>query len=103
MSRQNYLKVSGIILDTCPEHGVWFDCDELRRVADFLQAGGVTRAQKVESAEAVAEKRHAQAMGRLERGMPSEKPSLWLGGINEVPSYSVTEFIGDVFDQLFKG
>lgn len=102
MSRQNYLKVSGIILDTCPEHGVWFDREELRRVADFLQAGGTLRAQKVESAEAVAEKRHAEAMGRLERGTPREMRSTWPSGIQDMPSYTVTEFMIDVFRELWQ-
>jgi Zn-finger nucleic acid-binding protein len=48
MSRQNYAKRSGVIVDVCRAHGVWFDKDELRRVVEFVLGGGLDRVRQAE-------------------------------------------------------
>lgn len=40
MNRVNFARCSGVIVDVCKEHGTWFDADELRRIVEFIQAGG---------------------------------------------------------------
>jgi Zn-finger nucleic acid-binding protein len=45
MNRLNYGRISGVIVDVCKEDGVWFDQNELRRVVDFIQAGGLEKAR----------------------------------------------------------
>jgi hypothetical protein len=40
MNRQNFLKRSGVIVDTCLHHGTWFDDDEARRAGEYVAAGG---------------------------------------------------------------
>ncbi len=40
MQRRNYRKRSGIIIDTCPQHGTWLDADELEQIAGFILSGG---------------------------------------------------------------
>ncbi|MDH3588575.1 MAG: zf-TFIIB domain-containing protein [Gammaproteobacteria bacterium] len=35
MHRRNYAKRSGIILDVCAAHGIWFDANELARVCSY--------------------------------------------------------------------
>ncbi|HJZ92204.1 MAG TPA: zinc ribbon domain-containing protein [Gemmataceae bacterium] len=40
MNRRNYGQDSGVILDMCKEHGLWFDADELARVLAWVRAGG---------------------------------------------------------------
>jgi Zn-finger nucleic acid-binding protein len=40
MARRNYRKKSGVIIDTCSEHGVWLDADELEQIAGFILRGG---------------------------------------------------------------
>jgi len=42
MSRRNYRKSSGVILDVCNDHGTWLDADELEQIAGFLLSGGAT-------------------------------------------------------------
>jgi Zn-finger nucleic acid-binding protein len=42
MRRFVYAGDSGIHLDLCGRHGIWFDRDELRRVVRFIQSGGLT-------------------------------------------------------------
>jgi Zn-finger nucleic acid-binding protein len=39
MARRNYRKKSGIIIDTCSEHGIWLDADELEQIAGFILSG----------------------------------------------------------------
>ncbi|MBO0700641.1 MAG: zf-TFIIB domain-containing protein [Zavarzinella sp.] len=40
MVRRNYAHESGVIIDLCRFHGVWFDADELARILVWLRAGG---------------------------------------------------------------
>jgi Zn-finger nucleic acid-binding protein len=48
MNRFNFAHRSGVIIDKCKDHGVWFDRDELQRVVDFLHAGGMDFARQRE-------------------------------------------------------
>ena len=52
MNRLNFARTSGIIVDVCGSHGTWFDADELRRVVEFVAAGGLEAARARELAEA---------------------------------------------------
>jgi Zn-finger nucleic acid-binding protein len=54
MNRQNYGRKSGVILDLCGAHGIWFDLDELPRVLAWIQGGGEARAGQLEAEEARA-------------------------------------------------
>jgi Zn-finger nucleic acid-binding protein len=51
MNRQNYGRKSGVILDICGAHGIWFDLDELPRVLAWIQGGGEERAGQLEAEE----------------------------------------------------
>jgi Zn-finger nucleic acid-binding protein len=48
MNRTNFGKRSGVIIDVCKPHGVWFDCDELGQVIDFIMRGGLDEARRRE-------------------------------------------------------
>lgn len=48
MSRKNFGRISGVIVDVCPPHGTWFDSEELRRVVEFVQQGGLVKARQLE-------------------------------------------------------
>ncbi|MGE3803614.1 MAG: zf-TFIIB domain-containing protein, partial [Gemmataceae bacterium] len=43
MSRQHYAGASGVIIDVCRPHGVWFDGQELAAILDWLRSGGQPR------------------------------------------------------------
>lgn len=45
MNRQNYARISGVVLDICKEDGLWFDRDELRQVLAFIEGGGLVRSR----------------------------------------------------------
>lgn len=59
MNRLNYARRSGVVLDVCKAHGIWFDEDELRRVLAFVAAGGLDRSRELELEELKAAKRLA--------------------------------------------
>jgi Zn-finger nucleic acid-binding protein/ribosomal protein L40E len=41
MSRKNFGKRSGVIVDWCSKDGTWLDADELERIAAFIMKGGL--------------------------------------------------------------
>ena len=43
MHRFHYGGISGVYLDICRDHGLWFDARELRRVVEFVQSGGLAQ------------------------------------------------------------
>lgn len=45
MHRRNYGRRSGVILDLCGRHGVWFEHEELSRVLEWVRRGGATEAE----------------------------------------------------------
>src|SRR3954469_19746450 len=48
MNRSNFAHSSGVIVDLCKEHGVWFDAGELSNIVEFIEKGGLTRAREKE-------------------------------------------------------
>lgn len=48
MNRSNFARSSGVIIDLCKEHGVWFDADELPKIIDFIDKGGLARSREKE-------------------------------------------------------
>jgi Zn-finger nucleic acid-binding protein len=51
MNRINFAHCSNVIVDVCKPHGTWFDKDELRRVIEFIRAGGFEEARQREIRE----------------------------------------------------
>jgi Zn-finger nucleic acid-binding protein len=59
MNRRNYGRRSGVIVDVCTEHGVWFDFGELSRILAWIRDGGLAHAQQQELANAKEQSRRA--------------------------------------------
>lgn len=55
MNRQNFGRSSGIIVDICKEHGVYFDAHELTAILEFVASGGMAKSRERELEEAKAE------------------------------------------------
>ncbi|PIR15028.1 MAG: hypothetical protein COV48_16655 [Elusimicrobia bacterium CG11_big_fil_rev_8_21_14_0_20_64_6] len=69
MNRFNFANCSGVILDSCKPHGVWFDPDELRRIVEFIRGGGMDLARAKERWTLELERRRLkQAAAEPERG-----------------------------------
>jgi Zn-finger nucleic acid-binding protein len=48
MNRNNFARSSGIIIDLCKQHGVWFDAEELPKIIEFIRKGGMEHARQRE-------------------------------------------------------
>ncbi len=95
MNRKNYGGVSGVIVDVCKRHGVWFDLGELPRVLAFVDAGGLERArQRVE--EEAAERKHAAAAAAA--AAEAMHPRVSQGASAHIDAgFSITELLADLF------
>lgn len=69
MTRQQYAHGSGVVIDICRQHGIWFDADELQQTLAWIARGGsriknarVLRGdrKKEVSPEPVTPRRHAE-------------------------------------------
>lgn len=56
MNRSNFAKASGIIIDICKKHGVWFDAGELPSIIEFIQKGGMEIARQRERSDLEAQR-----------------------------------------------
>jgi Zn-finger nucleic acid-binding protein len=92
MNRRNYGRKSGVIVDACHDHGVWFDATELERILRWIRDGGERRVAALEEEEARAKRRQAETALPV-RGVPPEPwPSGearsprggWLGHLAEI-------------------
>jgi Zn-finger nucleic acid-binding protein len=64
MNRVNFAHCSGVIIDVCKRHGVWFDRDELSRIVEFIRSGGLEVSRTKEKAALEEERRQLQ-QGRI--------------------------------------
>lgn len=83
MNRQNYGKRSGVVVDVCRDHGIWFDDRELTRVLEFVRSGGLERTRKLEAEELREERRRLESMKTLSGAGSSS--SAWLSLDSESP------------------
>jgi Zn-finger nucleic acid-binding protein len=57
MNRINFARCSGVIVDICKGHGIWFDRDELSRIVEFIRDGGLEASRERDKAELREEQR----------------------------------------------
>ena len=64
MSRRNFGRSSGVLIDLCRGHGVWLDHRELERILEFVRAGGLAKARRneVERLKLEAERAKSQTL-----------------------------------------
>jgi Zn-finger nucleic acid-binding protein len=73
MNRKNFGESSGIVVDVCTRHGVWFEDGELPRVLAFVQAGGLERARLRRESEEKRVERERRIAEALSRPLPVQK------------------------------
>jgi Zn-finger nucleic acid-binding protein len=59
MTKKNFGRISGVIIDECGRHGVWLDAGELEHIRQFVADGGLDRTQDV------AIEKNAEALRQL--------------------------------------
>lgn len=62
MNRVMFAHCSGVVVDVCNLHGTWFDKDELRRIVEFIRAGGLDAARADEIEELERKRRELKAV-----------------------------------------
>jgi Zn-finger nucleic acid-binding protein len=98
MNRQNYGRKSGVILDVCRAHGIWFDADELPRVLAWIRDGGEMRAGQLAAEEAQDQARRR----RLEQESAREPIGGWgRAEIDPEPFHELLDLVGEGLGRLF--
>jgi len=62
MNRRNYGPGSGVVVDMCRSHGVWFDAEELPAILDWIRRGGPAQTEQERTAERLRTDRYRQAL-----------------------------------------
>jgi Zn-finger nucleic acid-binding protein len=73
MNRKIFGRSSGVVVDVCKEDGIWFDSGELTSVLEFIERGGLERAQLREIEEREEELRKARVRESI-RSAPMGNP-----------------------------
>lgn len=90
MNRRNFGERSGIIVDVCRAHGIWFDHDELPRVLSFVAQGGLddmTRRELEREREHLREQREALVQAFAHPATQQERPdpnTRWLERVLDI-------------------
>jgi Zn-finger nucleic acid-binding protein len=96
MNRNNFARSSGVIVDICKQHGVWFDAEELPGIIEFIRRGGLDRQREKEKLELKEQRRNLIEQQR--------KFALQDSRFNQSPQQSapstiaVREFVRFLFD-----
>jgi Zn-finger nucleic acid-binding protein len=91
MNRKNFGAVSGVLVDVCKPHGIWFDSGELGRVMKFVMQGGLARARRRETEEQIREARERRSQATVLSG---------LHDATDAPARS--DWAGELFRALFR-
>jgi len=86
MNRVNFAHCSHVVVNVCSKDGTWFDRDELRRIVEFIQAGGLMKERAQEIADLERERQavegHAVPSGGFGSAYsPGGNYGLWKIGI----------------------
>jgi Zn-finger nucleic acid-binding protein len=100
MNRVNFARISGVIVDSCREHGIWFDPGELEKIMEFIALGGLQKARQAETERLKAEERIARIRTGTMTGSEPYAPR-YPGGLEEPASIltfpEVITWIGELF------
>ena len=67
MNRRNYAQASGIVVDVCSKHGIWFDIHELDEVLQYIRSGQLLQQQQKAARKAKQEVTKAKAKIQAEK------------------------------------
>jgi Zn-finger nucleic acid-binding protein len=98
MNRNNFARSSGVIIDICKAHGVWFDAEELPRIVEFIHAGGLERNRQKEKMQIAEDRRDLQQkqyIASLDKMRPGAQPAhSWDSDVVR----SIRDFVSLLFD-----
>jgi Zn-finger nucleic acid-binding protein len=96
MNRNNFARSSGVIIDVCKRHGVWFDAEEMPAVLEFIRKGGMELARANELNEIRDERRRLRDEQRKQAAVESRfgTGNVWAEG----ESSGIRGFVRQLFD-----
>lgn len=92
MQRKNYGRKSGVIVDVCAKHGIWFDLHEMEEVLGWLRAGGV----EAHEATPKLDPKAVQAIVAAATPAPAAEPTSRLARLAQLGGDGIIELIFDV-------
>src|SRR5260221_5937318 len=96
MNRKNFARSSGVIVDMCKNHGVWFDVDELPKIVDFIQKGGMEMTREKEKIDLDAER---SRLRDDQRKLEMSDSGFGIGGIFlKEENSGIRKFVRKLFD-----
>lgn len=97
MNRSNFAKVSGIVIDSCKQHGIWFDSEELPQIIEFIRKGGFNRAREKEKLQIQTEKEQLR-YEKFKQSVEHRTQSSFEAKRNSGNGSTIREFINFLFD-----
>jgi Zn-finger nucleic acid-binding protein len=103
MTRRNFARVSGVVVDTCALHGTFFDAGELEDVLAFVRSGGLALAKRRDDEERASIQRAELSTAALRADSPGMGPA-WMeaGYERNDPSYAFFSWAGRWVRGLFR-
>jgi len=97
MNRQNFARISGVIVDICQGHGIWFDFGEVEKIMDFIARGGLQQAKRADLERLKAE----ESIGRI-RAIPTGPTENRYGarGNSYAAGGELLDFVGSIVSIL---
>jgi len=97
MNRNNFARVSGVIIDICKQHGIWFDAEELPKIIEFIRKGGLSRAREKEKLQLKDDMRRLRDE---QRGLSLEDSTFdqMNTPLNNPSTIAIREFVRFLFD-----
>jgi hypothetical protein len=97
MNRRNFAGSSGVVIDICVHHGVWFDDGELGQVLFFCSSGELTKSQRFDRER----KRARRGIGELQDQLNAIEPRNYLSKVGaslDIPLIAgVLRSVDDIF------
>lgn len=101
MNRVNFARCSNVIVDVCKPHGTWFDKDELRRIVEFIRAGGFDQSRAREIAELERQRRHLEST-RTSAAMEASRVSSYSSRNGGLFEEALEAAVGSVVNSFFR-
>jgi Zn-finger nucleic acid-binding protein len=101
MNRRNYGRKSGVIVDVCARHGLWFDLHEIDRLLRWIHEGGEERSERFQ--------REAERAEARQRALAEGAPQPWgkslAGGADSLESLLLSrrQRSGMLFGEIVSG
>jgi Zn-finger nucleic acid-binding protein len=106
MVRRNFGRRSGVIVDICGTHGIWFDAHELAQVVNWIRCGGLEAARldlaRLRSSTDLARKREAFREQRPAAARPAPVPMDFGSQEPEDPFAEIAEAAIQLIGRLFR-